>query len=472
VWYEIPEVWSANYLEDFDTLAGGKNALVVNRTWGDGETFYMLGKDDRVNRFTWGRWEKGEAGYWAGAVDFNGDGIRDYILDEGVVYRGVSKNGPPDPTPVANYKLPAWALMRRSIADFNGDGKEDFMERTVRNPTIDKAPNDVIGQIILGNSDLTKMKVLEMPQIQGTYPGAYSIQNIVSAWRENGKNYMVVYNYTPDGYKPRSDAFELCEFVIVADTTISYTTLDHVPYKAWPDPNTPYYSYSSSFVWHSLDRTEKTLVVYDVDRYYYQTYKYRDGHLVPGAYLRTGAGNVYYMTRGVGSMNQAGWCSETNALLFSNGDPFYGISYYAKVTADGQRGVCSIGDVNNDGFGDVAVIYKSGDLDYRVVLYLGADISTGVVDPVGSTLSMSFGSESPSSNTKPLEVTFIIDKPGNYTITMYSLRGELIATLLNEHFDQGTYTRIVGLPSVAAGLYNVCLTDGTQRVDKGIMITP
>jgi undecaprenyl pyrophosphate synthase len=103
------------------------------------------------------------------------------------------------------------------------------------------APNGVIGQIILGNSDLAKMKVLNMPQIQGTYPGAYSIQNIVSAWRENGKNYMVVYNYTPDGYNPRSDAFELCEFVILSDTAIIYTTLDHVPYKAWPDPNTPYY---------------------------------------------------------------------------------------------------------------------------------------------------------------------------------------------------------------------------------------
>jgi hypothetical protein len=472
VWYEIPNVWNASYLEKFDTANGGNGALVLNRSWGEGQTIYMQGRGDTTNRFTWERWGGMGGGQYVETVDFNGDGVNDYLQGDGIIYRGKTKNAPPESIPVARYDITFYGIGRRCVADFNDDGKEDFLSGIVSGNTLGEAPGPFIGRIILGNSDLTKMKVIEMPQIQGTYPGAYSIQNIVSAWRENGKNYMVVYNYTPDGYKPRSDAFELCEFVIVADTTISYTTLDHVPYKAWPDPNTPYYSYSSSFVWHSLDRTEKTLVVYDVDRYYYQTYKYRDGHLVPGAYLRTGAGNVYYMTRGVGSMNQAGWCSETNALLFSNGDPFYGISYYAKVTADGQRGVCSIGDVNNDGFGDVAVIYKSGDLDYRVVLYLGADISTGVVDPVGSTLSMSFGSESPSSNTKPLEVTFIIDKPGNYTITMYSLRGELIATLLNEHFDQGTYTRIVGLPSVAAGLYNVCLTDGTQRVDKGIMITP
>jgi hypothetical protein len=472
VWYEIPNVWNTSYLEKFDTANGGNGALVLNRSWGEGQTIYMQGRGDTTNRFTWERWGGMGGGQYVETVDFNGDGVNDYLQGDGIIYRGKTKNAPPESIPVARYDITFYGIGRRCVADFNDDGKEDFLSGIVSGNTLGEAPGPFIGRIILGNSDLTKMKVLEMPQIQGTYPGAYSIQNIVSAWRENGKNYMVVYNYTPDGYKPRSDAFELCEFVIVADTTISYTTLDHVPYKAWPDPNTPYYSYSSSFVWHSLDRTEKTLVVYDVDRYYYQTYKYRDGHLVPGAYLRTGAGNVYYMTRGVGSMNQAGWCSETNALLFSNGDPFYGISYYAKVTADGQRGVCSIGDVNNDGFGDVAVIYKSGDLDYRVVLYLGADISTGVVDPVGSTLSMSFGSESPSSNTKPLEVTFIIDKPGNYTITMYSLRGELIATLLNEHFDQGTYTRIVGFPSVAAGLYNVCLTDGTQRVDKGIMITP
>ncbi|MFN4768612.1 MAG: hypothetical protein ACK5JL_01100, partial [Candidatus Kapaibacterium sp.] len=78
VWYEIPNVWNASYLEKFDTANGGNSALVLNRSWGEGQTIYMQGRGDTTNRFTWERWGAMGGGQYVETVDFNGDGVNDY----------------------------------------------------------------------------------------------------------------------------------------------------------------------------------------------------------------------------------------------------------------------------------------------------------------------------------------------------------------------------------------------------------
>jgi hypothetical protein len=216
---------------------------------------------------------------------------------------------------------------------------------------------------------------------------------------------------------------------------------------------------------------EHTLVVYDRGKYYYLTYKVIDGRLRQGEMLRTGAGRVYYMPHGINAKAEAGWCSETNALLFCNGDPFYGIRYSSKVTAEGQEGVCSIGDVNNDGIGDVAVIYNPIDDQYHLTIYLGGDFTSSVNEQDSLLPSLSIDGRQPISEGGPIEVSMVFPRAATFTINLYSLRGELLSTLLSEHFDAGTYKRSLTLPTLPAGMYNIRLSGGGNSIDKGILIT-
>ena len=476
VWYEIPNVERSHFIEDFDTVNNGLNALVINRTWGEGQTLYMTSKIDTVSHFTWGRWENNSTGRWAAKIDFNGDGVSDYMLDRGIVYRGIAKNTPPDPTPVAKYQIPFWRLDRRCIADFNGDGKEDLLDRTVEDPTIDKAPNDVIGQIILGNSDLTKMKVLEMPVVKGV---AEDIQNIVSAWRENGKNYLVLYEYTPDTFDPRSDGFVLYEFTITADSAVHYTELDYIPFKSWPSNVVPYYSYSSSFVWHSRDMKEHTLVVtLGPNIRTSEVYSIIAGHFVHSYHKQTPEYEVWPLAYSVKNMAENGYvrCFARNCFLY-HGDPAKDSTRIARFP-DGIEGneyviqhVTSIGDVNNDGKGDIGVVYIGNNTGI-LRIYLGADSvsSVSTADSQAAVLSLP---DPQVSSDGLLSVLLNINHPSQYTLEIFSVRGQKLHVLMDEYLQIGEYSRTLQLSgtNLPSGMYNLRLSDGTRMVDKGILIT-
>ena len=302
VWYEVPGVTEASFLENFDTANGGRYALSI-RKYREPRVLYNRSANDTTNMFTWGKWGTGDVGYWAGRADFNGDGVSDYLLDEGIIYRGVTKNAPPDPTPVANYDIPFWALDRRCIADFNGDGKDDLLERVVEDPPIGSAPSGPIVKIILGNSDLTKMEVVDVPQIRGVTD---DIQNIVSAWRENGKNYMVIYQYENAGYDPRTDLFILYEFSIDSARRVHYNPLDTTPFGIWPTGSTPYYNFSSSFVWHSRDGKEHTLVVSVLKDASTQVFRIVNGRFVYRWTKTRREGSSKILTHGIRSLATTG----------------------------------------------------------------------------------------------------------------------------------------------------------------------
>jgi hypothetical protein len=321
------------------------------------------------------------------------------------------------------------------------------------------------------------MKVIDMPQIQGTYPGAYSIQNIVSAWRENGKNYMVVYNYTPDGYKPRSDAFELCEFVISTDTTISYTTLDHVPYKAWPDPNTPYYSYEGSFLWSSGDNKEHTLVVRSSTDGSSIVYKVIDGKLVYQWRKLRKEGSFMLTSHGIRALNVNGYTRGVNPVIYIyEGNPAGDSIAIARVPIGlsgygAYSGLVACGDVNGDGLGDVAVTY-TGNNQSILRIYLGADSvsSVSTADSQAAVLSLP---DPQVSSDGLLSVLLNINHPSQYTLEIFSLRGQKLHVLMDEYLQIGEYRRTLQLSgtNLPSGMYNLRLSDGTRMVDKGILIT-
>ena len=476
VWYEIPNVWNASYLEKFDTANGGNGALVLNRSWGEGQTIYMQGRGDTTNRFTWERWGGMGGGQYVETVDFNGDGVNDYLQGDGIIYRGKTKNAPPESIPVARYDITFYGIGRRCVADFNNDGKEDLLSGIVSGIPLDRAPGPFIGRIILGNSDLTKMKVLEMPVVKGV---AEDIQNIVSAWRENGKNYLVLYEYTPDTFDPRSDGFVLYEFTITADSAVHYTELDYIPFKSWPSNVVPYYSYSSSFVWHSRDMNEHTLVVtLGPNIRTSEVYSIIAGHFVHSYHKQTPEYEVWPLAYSVKNMAENGYvrCFARNCFLY-HGDPAKDSTRIARFP-DGIEGneyviqhVTSIGDVNNDGKGDIGAVYIGNNTGI-LRIYLGADSvsSVSTADSQAAVLSLP---DPQVSSDGLLSVLLNINHPSQYTLEIFSLRGQKLHVLMDEYLQIGEYrcTLQLSVTNLPSGMYNLRLSDGTRMVDKGILIT-
>lgn len=128
----------------------------------------------------------------------------------------------------------------------------------------------------------------------------------------------------------------------------------------------------------------------------------------------------------------------------------------------------SIGDVNSDGFGDVAIATHEG----RLKIYLGQDLNSTVSIAQQTDLSLTFKSQHLASTENVLECSLVIDHPATYQIDVYSLDGKHITTLMKEQFDEGSYTRSIMLDAslLSAGLYNLRLSDGRRSVDKGFLI--
>ncbi|MFM8438100.1 MAG: hypothetical protein ACKOAX_06460, partial [Candidatus Kapaibacterium sp.] len=317
--------------------------------------------------------------------------------------------------------------------------------------------------------DLTKMEVVDMPQIRGVTD---NIQNIVSAWRENGKSYVVIYQYLDADYDPRADWFILYEFSIDSARRVHYNPLDTTPFGIWPRGSTPYYSYRSSFVWHSRDGKEHTLVV-DLESGQSDFYSIKGGKLVFAHRIHTPLGLSWPgLQYGISSLQTNGYArsKRTNVFLY-DGNPAVDSTPKARFPTyyKGEPfiAISSCGDVNNDGHGDIGVIYNPGTL----VVYAGLDsLVTSVAAPGESPIGLEIVGEHPAKHLVTMRLQ--IDRPAVYTVQLYSLTGERLSTLVEEQLSSGTYLRSfdAAAANLPSGLYNLRLSDDARVVDKGILI--
>jgi hypothetical protein len=317
------------------------------------------------------------------------------------------------------------------------------------------------------------MEVVDMPQLEG----AYSIQNIVSAWRENGKSYVVLYQYTDSGYNPRSDKFVLYEFVIT-DTGVVYTQLDRITTMQWPTASRPYYSFSSSFVWHSRDGKEHTLVVtLGPNIRTSDVYAIINGRFVHAYHKEAREYEIWPLAYSVKTMNDNGYARYYSRLCFVyHGNPALDSTRIARfpsvIGADEYviSSVSSIGDVNNDGKGDVAVVYVGNNTGI-LRMYLGADSISAVeeTDPMAPTMTLRNAQVGIDGS---LGIELHIVRAARYTLELYDLRGNRVQALLDESFPSGNHDRVLQLSgaNLPSGLYNLRLSDGVRAVDKGILI--
>jgi hypothetical protein len=133
--------------------------------------------------------------------------------------------------------------------------------------------------------------------------------------------------------------------------------------------------------------------------------------------------------------------------------------------------ISSCGDVNADGFGDLAVVYTGID-GPSLLIYLGTNMSAGVSNDAQPGLSFSIDSQQPFKTGQPLNITIAAKKPATYTANLYSVRGELVKTLFSTYLDFGLHSISSTIENVPCGLYNIHLIGNGVSVDKAILIIP
>ncbi|MBL7999417.1 MAG: hypothetical protein JNL32_12355, partial [Candidatus Kapabacteria bacterium] len=312
----------------------------------------------------------------------------------------------------------------------------------------------------------TKLRVIDVPRIPDP---AYTLQYIVGAWRDgDGTNKMVVYQQLDTGAIEREEAFFLYSFRIEGDK-VTYTPLDTTEIKVFKDKVTPYYFYESSFVWHSRDNKEHTLVAA-----YGQTdiYSIVTNTLQFRWTKRRREGSGHYLLGNTTDTISNGFVRGANPhLLLYSSNPVKDTNAHAKIPIfyKGQpyESVHAIGDINNDGFGDIAVVYGTEDF---LTLYLGrSSVLSTVIDDTRTNITLN--NNQPCSKSGVLTVRVSSVEEREIRLSLYSLNGAIAA-------DMGTYPTsggIVAIPlaryALSPGMYNLRCTIGTQVFDKGLIIT-
>ncbi len=125
-WWRADNMQYAKYgMTWLDNFYQGKGALVVWTPQGV-KTWQLRFPGDTMNVFTW---EKGSSNIKTG--DFNGDGITDYVDENGNIYEGIKNGEPPKAESVSFGQY-----YPEAITDLNGDGNDDIINTPTINRTL------------------------------------------------------------------------------------------------------------------------------------------------------------------------------------------------------------------------------------------------------------------------------------------------------------------------------------------------
>jgi hypothetical protein len=470
VWYELNDTGygqAMTYLPNFDTARKGFNALAQYISENTSPTWYNRFQGDTENMFEWGK-----RVLVSHRGDFDGNGIVDFYDEgRGMIYRGVENGKPPLLPAVAQYNVIHPVMQHSIIADFNNDGKDDALIRASNTPENSK----VIGSILLGNTDLTKMQLIPLPHTSKTD----TIECIIDAFAKgDGTGRIVTLRWDVER---RNSTFVLWKLSFVnngGNLTPRYEYLTQWVVKTSVDDgsvatgilvfnNTP--ANKHILLWHNdiialnndtFNPTGRTTVGFPYADL--TTAKEDSNRWASYGVERDSAGNIV-------SLN----------VVFAYGDPKRSPDPYAKVGyglvgAGSIRSLCPVGDVNGDGFADIAAYYSGlvNDVERnRFIIYLGISETVGVIETGEPNKNPAFELivSNPIKRNSPLRLTLRSARESH--LELYALSGGKIAELWRGATGGEMRTLELTLPSLAPGLYNLRLTDGRTTLDKALLIT-
>jgi hypothetical protein len=475
LWYEAKGIAFVNYIENYDVANGGANALIVSKQSRPQLWFLNSNTIDTTTR------DVPECDpYWVSQADLNGDGIQEMVDWRANIFTRPAQDKPYNLKAVQRYSDVGKAFVygRKFIDDFNGDGKQDFLGEFRGDSTI--------GKILIGGDDLTKLQIVTLPKIPNT---AYSLQYIVGAWRDSdGSNKMVVYQQTDTNFTLRTEAFFLYSFQITGDKVSSYTALDTTDFKDFKSKWTPYYFYESSFVWHSNDNKEHTLVS---ARFYNEMYRIENNKFNLAFVKQKSESGLFegdqILRFSVIDKNQPGYVRGALPWVYIyHGNPANDTNVrvrlpYNRFNNDPLsevyvRGIYSIGDIDNDGKGDIAIVYNGyyDDKGYNSVVIYTASVLLNVDSQDNGLPNSSFMKiKQPYSLKEELEIQLRgVEK--EVDIALFDSRGSKVLSIPSQRASADGIIRIPMTKysgTLSQGAYILQCSSGGKVFQEMIIIT-
>ncbi len=467
-WYSLSEVGvGISYLPGFSS-DGGMNAIAVHIS-GD-PTWYNRFPYDTVNKFSWSK----DGTYLVVQVDLNGDGIMDYVDSRGFVYKGITKNQPPEKVAISQ-PIEHLNMSRTITGDFNGDGYEDIISAI--KTELSDGGNDIF-ILLLGNSDLTKTKkiiVSEPINNNECLIGAYV--------NKEGSTRILTYHL--DSNRWEGFALYSLDFTggqVSGDIKVTLTILDSFGTYLVPNEQ-PQYEEIFTSLYHSHKYKENTLVV---ERSTGGTATYRiendkllfveNGYLASSSFSGLtasvdGDDKEDFVSRGAFTRNAI----TRQGYFIISGNPADGgfppRAFFAGECGNGTgEKVIAIGDVTGDGIGDIAF---SGGQYGCLRIYKGIDWKVSVQEANSIKFTVQATEPNPIGLARTAILPITIESSGHYTLTLSDVSGKSITELFSGELPIGEQRLPLALKSynLSGGFYLLRLSDGKNTRERGILIT-
>lgn len=479
-----------------------KNAIVMNyynysRVATYDRTWMFDNSKDTVDRFSW---LPGASNNLC-ELDFNGDGIIDYVTGAGLLL------GRKDDYPDTSQHYPIYTggvragSRKNTYGDVNGDSKDDIFYYHVADKTY---PN--VMSIITGNTDVSKVKTshITSPVLSDTTMHEVAVvlyKNKQGAWR------LITYTWANFFFKnpppgkwvniPEKSEIRLygVEFKQQLDsTTVTLTKLDAYQSPEWKDHADDYYKNNWSPV--ATNGGGTLFNSQHLDKILF----YPDVSLIDGAKLSSIYPIMDVTNDRLTQLYSSGGCAYCNVLDHSiDGDDVEDMSIKQNETIQlysintnsfqhqlrykwelkngggGSQGdIYSIQDINNDGINDVTLLFVNNFVGNTFVILKGKDWKTVSVNETKKDIEvLSIGNPFPTpQNISQLQIPIHTTTTGFYELQLFTLDGRMIETVWAKQVDGvQNLTVLVQTSELTAGVYYLRLTNGVHKAEQIVTIT-
>ena len=451
-----------SYLPGFDSVGGGLNAITQKRSSSYDPVWYNRFPFDTTAQFQW----KVNGAYAVVQIDFNNDGIHDYLDTKGRIYTGSKKGAKPNPEPVR--VLSRGIVDKPFIHDFNNDSYPDVLLWNI----------GADFEIVFGNKELANIKrtIKRGSRSAFNFPGGYT--------NEEGKPRFILY-----ANEDHTEGFYLYDIRTASkgdSVEIFLDELDKIEIQKLNKNEPQKYNPLMTMIYQEKENTIPFVNISkknddnpNLSRRY--GYIIQNDKFITSRNDAPGSGPTGVLTGSVdgdsipdvfdmGILNINGKntivykCFSGHPLFTDNNGKMF---FIFNTKCSGYGDVRYIGDVNNDGIGDVGFSCFG-----QFYIYLGLDWRKVGVNDIAEFNSFKIHQNIPNPVQKDRKTLLPVSltKAGNYSLSLYDIQGNTIKDLFTGELSEGEHNIPLDLMGLSAGMYLVKMNNGSISRDRAIMI--
>ncbi|MBL7998643.1 MAG: VCBS repeat-containing protein [Candidatus Kapabacteria bacterium] len=484
-WSKLPElsVWyeevngiggsGLSYLPDFDIANGGKNALYCG-----GKVIYNRFKGDTATMFNFAGGSKVLYG------DYNGDGIRDYFTNHYHMYQGVKNGAPPKPQYVSRYYDGYSHFAFITSTDINQDGKDDIVFASSSFP--DTVQPKGIGTVLVGGDDLRQLERIKLPCTPTMYNDLSRVrveeQCLMDAYYLEGKGMRIItLTWIRDKKAGGITQGTLRLWSVALSGTQNNRTVKYELLTSYSlEGGDAIYAYP--YLFKAYNQAKPEVHGFKLSPITFNLINDTFSQVSFG--IQQGSGGTRISLQSVRGESHFTWLDarpkngELQLLCFDGNPsqpqlPFAYLPCYIPYPGESDKlnvyDFHTIGDVNGDGLNEIACAYTNSRMRiFRI--YFGMDGTTSVIENPNTQLQLEF--PQPMQATKPVLLRITINEAMRGTLTLYTQRGEIAATVWSGDLNSGENAIPFDAQrlGVGRGWYNIRLQAGATVLDKPIII--